>query len=92
MEKKILKEEVEYLKDTLNIVDLKLNSLEKDSQSLEGDFQDSNAEYLEYLKQNPEKNFSLEIPKHELAREFKNYIENFSIENYGRNRFKVKIV
>ena len=47
--------EVEYLDNTIDLVKLKLNRLQQSSKKLEGVFDESNAEYLEYLKNNANK-------------------------------------
>lgn len=52
---KDLELEKEYLNDTLNLINLKLNNLQKSSRNLEGIFNESNREYFEYLKSNANK-------------------------------------
>ena len=52
---KDLEMEKEYLKDTIDLINLKLNNLQKSSRSLEGVFNESNREYFEYLKSNANK-------------------------------------
>lgn len=47
--------EEQYLSETLELVQLKLNKLHDDSSRLEGIFDESNEEYLEYLKSNANK-------------------------------------
>ncbi len=47
--------EKEYLKDTLELINLKLNNLNISSNHLEGLFDESNKEYFEYLKSNANK-------------------------------------
>jgi len=49
------KQELDYLSDTLNLVNLKLNKLFVSSKKLEGFFDESNEEYLDYLKNNANK-------------------------------------
>ena len=47
--------EKEYLEDTLELINLKLNELKLSSNHLEGIFDESNKEYFDYLKSNAKK-------------------------------------
>ena len=47
--------EKEYLEDTLELINLKLNELKLSSNHLEGIFDESNKEYFDYLKSNANK-------------------------------------
>lgn len=47
--------EKEYLEDTLELINLKLNELKLSSNQLEGIFDESNKEYFDYLKSNANK-------------------------------------
>lgn len=55
MEDKILMEEKANLKDTLELVEKKLNNLSDSSKKLDSIFDASNGEYFEYLKRNANK-------------------------------------
>lgn len=55
MEEEIYLEEKKYLSDTIDLVNIKLNKLEKNSENLQNTFSESNEQYFEYLKDNANK-------------------------------------
>ena len=55
MDEKVLKEEIDNLDSTLMLINKRLSELNNDTDNLQGDFNSSNSEYLEYLKTNANK-------------------------------------